>query len=225
MKASQIARVLAVAGLTLLLVCPGQVLAAGRLLEFLPKAQPSEVFPGADRFGTPQGEPPLAGAYAGDRLLGHVYLNSDFTNAVGYSGKPIQMLVGIDPQGVIRGIKLVDHKEPIVLVGIPEKRVVDSMNALIGKAMTPICERGRAPAAGRYRERRDGHGPCDERQRGALGGAADPKRPARLRRAGSTEPPLRPLSARVDLNKARSATGRRSSGTARCAGCTSRSGR
>ena len=30
------------------------------------------------------------------------------------------------PEGIIRGIKLVDHKEPIVLVGIPERRIVDA---------------------------------------------------------------------------------------------------
>ena len=93
----------------------------------------------------PRASRPSCRAYAGDRLLGHVYLNSDFANAVGYSGKPIHMLVGIDPQGVIRGIKLVDHKEPIVLVGIPEKRVVDSMNALIGKAMTPVASGAERP--------------------------------------------------------------------------------
>ena len=51
-----------------------------------------------------------------------------FSNAVGYSGKPIHVLVGIDPTESSRGIKLVDHKEPIVLVGIPEKRIVDAMN-------------------------------------------------------------------------------------------------
>ena len=66
----------------------------------------------------------------------------------GYSGKPIHMLVGIDPQGVVRGIKLVDHKEPIVLVGIPEQRIVDAMNALIGK------DHGAAVAAGRSARRR-----------------------------------------------------------------------
>ena len=138
MKASLTARTLAVASFTLLLLWAGQALAASRLQEFLPKAQPADVFPGADRLGTPQGDPPLVPAYGGDRLLGHVYLNSDFTNAVGYSGKPIHILVGIDPQGVVRGIKLLDHKEPIILIGIPEKRVVDSMNALIGKAMGPV---------------------------------------------------------------------------------------
>ena len=137
--------ILALASLVLHLFWAGQALAASRLEEFLPKASPAEVFPGADRFGLPQGDPPLVPAYDGDRLLGHVYLNSDFANAVGYSGKPIHMLVGIDPQGVIKGLKLVDHKEPIVLVGIPERRVVDSMNALIGKAMAPVASGAERP--------------------------------------------------------------------------------
>lgn len=129
----------------LLFVCVGEAGAASRLQEFLPTAQPAEIFPGADRFGAPQGDPALVPAYTGDRLLGHVYLNSDFANSVGYSGKPIHMLVGIDPQGVVRGIKLVDHKEPIVLIGIPEKRVIDSMNVLIGKAIGPVSSGAERP--------------------------------------------------------------------------------
>jgi NosR/NirI family nitrous oxide reductase transcriptional regulator len=123
----------------------GDAFAAGRVQEFLPKAQPADFFPGADRFGTPQGDPPLVPVQQGDRLLGHVYLNSDVTSATGYSGKPIHMLVGIDPNGVITGINLVDHKEPIVLIGIPERRIVDAMNALIGKDMRPISSGAERP--------------------------------------------------------------------------------
>ncbi|MBJ6125599.1 NosR/NirI family protein [Microvirga splendida] len=129
----------------ILLLWAGQALAAGRVQEFLPKAQPSEFFPGADRFGTPQGDPPLIPVQQGDRLLGYVYLNSDFTGTTGYSGKPIHMLVGIDPNGVITGIKLVDHKEPIVLIGIPERRIVDAMNKLIGKDMKPVSTGAERP--------------------------------------------------------------------------------
>lgn len=116
---------------------------AARLSEFLAGVAPSESFPGADRIGAPQGEPPLAPAYQGGRLLGHVYLNTDVTDATGYSGKPIHMLVAIDTDGVIRGIRLRDHKEPIVLIGIPEQRVVAAMNRLVGAAMAPIA-RGEA---------------------------------------------------------------------------------
>ncbi len=134
---------MALLGAVMLFLWTGPGMAAGRVMEFLPKAQPSEFFPGADRFGAPQGNPPLV--HQGDRLLGYVYLNSDFTSAVGYSGKPVQILVGIDPNGVITGIKLVDHKEPIVLVGIPERRIVAAVNTLVGKNMKPIATGAERP--------------------------------------------------------------------------------
>ena len=80
-----------------------------------------------------------------EQLLGFVYLNSDFANATGYSGKPIQLLVGITPKGVVTGLKMVEHKEPIVLLGIPEKRVLEAVNKLIGADMDRVA-RGTAPA-------------------------------------------------------------------------------
>jgi NosR/NirI family nitrous oxide reductase transcriptional regulator len=118
--------------LLVMLLLSSAVLAGERLAEYLPKAQPADFFAGADRFGEPVGDPPIAPAYRGDELAGYVYLNSDFTASIGYSGKPIHILVGIDRAGVVRGLKLVDHKEPIVLIGIPEARVVASLNTLIG---------------------------------------------------------------------------------------------
>jgi len=129
----------------LLLSAASPAVAASRVQEYLPKAQPAEFFPGADRFGPPQGDPPLVPAYQGDRLLGYVYLNSDVTGATGYSGKPINLLVGIDPNGVITGIKLVDHKEPIVLIGIPERRIVAAVNTLVGKDMKPVATGAERP--------------------------------------------------------------------------------
>lgn len=119
--------------------------AASDLASYLPKVAPSDFFSDADRFGPPQGDPPVVPVYRGDRLQGFVYLNSDFANAIGYSGKPIQLLVGIDPKGVLTGLKLVEHKEPIVLVGIPEKRILEAVNKLIGSDMGSVA-RGSAPA-------------------------------------------------------------------------------
>jgi len=109
------------------------------LSSYIAKVQPADFFPDATKFGDQQGDPPLAPVYAGEQLKGYVYLNSDFTNATGYSGKPIHLIVGIDSAGVIRGVKLVDHKEPIVLIGIPQQRIVDAMNKLIGVDMKPIA--------------------------------------------------------------------------------------
>jgi NosR/NirI family nitrous oxide reductase transcriptional regulator len=124
----------------------GVAYADSRLGEFAARATPQEFFPQATRFGEPQGEPPILPAYAADKLLGYVYLNSDFTASTGYSGKPVRMLVGIDTGGVITGLKLVEHKEPIVLVGVPERRVVEAVNKLVGMHIGPIAAgKERAP--------------------------------------------------------------------------------
>jgi len=119
--------------------------AAGDLKNYLPKISPADLFPGADRFGPAQGDPPIVPVYRGDQIQGFVYLNSDFANAVGYSGKPIRILVGIDPKGVITSVKLVDHKEPIVLIGIPEARIVAALNSLIGRDMKPVASGAENP--------------------------------------------------------------------------------
>ena len=109
------------------------VLAAGQLSTYLAKVQPGELFQGADRFGAVIGEPPIAPVYRGKDIAGYAYLNSDFTSSVGYSGKPIHIIVGIEATGIVRGIKLIDHKEPIVLIGIPQAKVVASLNSIIGR--------------------------------------------------------------------------------------------
>ena len=138
--------IIAVAAILLILLAlPLPAGAASRLGEFLPNVQPSGLLAGADRFGEPQGEPPIVPAYRGDELVGYVYLNSDFTRSIGYSGKPIHILVGIDTQGVLRGFKLVGHSEPIVLIGIPVEKVVASLNNLVGRDMRRVSS-GQEPA-------------------------------------------------------------------------------
>src|SRR4051812_8735373 len=107
--------------LALLLVgwASGSAQADGQLAGFLDKAQPSDLVQGADRFGAVEGTPPTAPIFKGNQLLGFVYLNSDVVDSTGYSGKPIRILVALDPSGRILGAKLMEHHEPIVLVGIP----------------------------------------------------------------------------------------------------------
>lgn len=122
-----------------------QSMAAGQLSEKLQKVQPGEIFPGATRFGEPTGDPPIAPIFRGGELLGYAFLNSDVTSSVGYSGKPIRIVVGIDSKGIVRGLKLVDHKEPIVLIGIPEAKVVASVNSLIGKDLGRVSAGAERP--------------------------------------------------------------------------------
>lgn len=119
--------------------------AQSRLVAFAEQVKPQEFFSQATRFGDPQGDPPVLPVFANDVQIGFVYLNSDFTGSVGYSGKPIHILVGIDMQGVISGFKLMEHKEPIVLVGVPERRVVEALNKLVGTKIGPIASGAERP--------------------------------------------------------------------------------
>ena len=82
--------------------------------------QPSDLIPGADRFVAVEGAPPRVQALEGSTLRGYVFLNTDVVGAVGYSGKPIHLLIGLDNEGTIAGVVLHEHHEPIVLIGIPE---------------------------------------------------------------------------------------------------------
>ena len=74
----------------------------------------------------------VAPIYKGDEKVGLAYLTSDYVNTTGYSGKPIHQMVAIDMAGVIRKVLLIKHHEPIVLIGIPEKRIVAVLDTYQG---------------------------------------------------------------------------------------------
>ncbi len=95
---------------------------------YLVEVAPAEVFPGADRFGPAEGAPPAMAAFKGEQLLGYVFETSD----IGYSGKPVRLLVGMDQAGVIVGAKVKEHHEPILLAGIPPEKLTQFVDALVG---------------------------------------------------------------------------------------------
>ncbi|MFV0298815.1 MAG: 4Fe-4S binding protein, partial [Hyphomicrobiaceae bacterium] len=111
------------------------------LHDFLTPATLADVFPGAGRFNPPGGTPPVSAVYAGEKLQGYVYLNSDIVNSTGYSGKPIRILIGIDVDGRIVGAKLVEHHEPIVLAGIPAAKLEAFIQSYVGQRAADALKR------------------------------------------------------------------------------------
>lgn len=99
------------------------VQAKSELPRFLKSISSQEIFPNADKIGKPIGTPLVAPAYEKGKQVGLVFLTSDYVNTIGYSGKPIHQLVAIDMQGILKKVLLVEHHEPIVLIGIPEERI------------------------------------------------------------------------------------------------------
>jgi NosR/NirI family nitrous oxide reductase transcriptional regulator len=104
-----------------------------RLAEFLAKTPAAELIPGSDHYGPIEGNPRVAKAFGGQKLVGYAFVNADWVNSTGYSGQPIQILVGLTPEGKIAGARLMAHHEPIVLIGIPPERIANFIQGYVGR--------------------------------------------------------------------------------------------
>ena len=116
--------------------------AQSRLAEFLAQVSPAQLFPGADHYDAPQGNPPIALVRAGTRLLGYAFVNADWVDSTGYSGKPIQILVGLTTDGKLAGARLMAHHEPIVLIGIPPVRITQFIAGYVGRDVLALARSG-----------------------------------------------------------------------------------
>ena len=77
-----------------------------------------DVFPGAEGVGAFAGEPPAAEVLIGGRLAGYLLSTRAVLDSVGYSGRPFDVVVGLDLEGRITGAKLMEHNEPVLVVGV-----------------------------------------------------------------------------------------------------------
>ncbi len=102
------------------------------LPQFIDKAPIGEIVPGADQYGPLREDFPVMPALKNGEVIAWVFLTSDLVATTGYSGKPIHILMGIDLEAHITGVKLVKHSEPIVLVGIPNSKIEAVTQSLTG---------------------------------------------------------------------------------------------
>jgi len=93
-----------------------------------------QFFPGADRFGEFEGAPRAAPAYRGGQLLGYAFLSNDVLRIPAYSGRPINTLVGFDLAGRIVGVSIVQHEEPILVIGVTDERLRQFAEQYRGKS-------------------------------------------------------------------------------------------
>ena len=97
---------------------------ADSLAKFLPDLTPADLAPGADAFGPIREDVSVAPILQNGEVIAYAFLTSDYVGTTGYSGKPIHVVAAIDPDAVLTGVKLVEHSEPIVLIGIPNSKMV-----------------------------------------------------------------------------------------------------
>jgi len=99
-------------------------------------------FPKATRFGKIQGKPPAAAVYESGKVVGYVFETVMVAPIPAYSGKPIDVLVGINTRGNIVGTKVLHEDEPIFLIGIPIQKLYIYIRRFIGLRVTDRLELG-----------------------------------------------------------------------------------
>lgn len=80
-----------------------------------------QYFPQATHIGEFGDEPLAAPVYQDEVLLGYLMRTTDIAPIPAYSGEPITLLVGLDLAGQITGLKITEHSEPILVVGISDQ--------------------------------------------------------------------------------------------------------
>ena len=97
--------------------------AQGAELSDLERTRITQVFPGVERIGDAEGEFGVRRLFKGDELLGYAFQSIRVTQMPAYSGKPINLQVILDPHAVIRDAYVLEHHEPILLIGIPVEKL------------------------------------------------------------------------------------------------------
>jgi NosR/NirI family transcriptional regulator, nitrous oxide reductase regulator len=101
-----------------------------------------DVLPAAASFSQRKGSPFYVEGYGADkRVLGYVFLSTDVVDIPAYSGKPVVTLIGMDTAGIITGVRILKHSEPILLAGLPETvltRFVEQYHGKRGDARMEI---------------------------------------------------------------------------------------
>ena len=81
----------------------------------------AQLFPSATRIGPVDQNIAVTPVYQLSELLGYAFESDNFTNFIGFSGQTINLLIGLDTKGVLTGLKVLNHHEPIFLHGLGEQ--------------------------------------------------------------------------------------------------------
>lgn len=109
-----------------------------------PGAEPDPVqwiqnmFPQATRIGAKDysASIPAWPVYQVTQIIGYAYESADLLEFPGFSGEPMNFLIGIDTQGTLRGVDVLYHHEPIFMHGLGPQAFLDFLNQYPGHSIT-----------------------------------------------------------------------------------------
>jgi len=117
----------AILWLTFMLIAAPAGAAGGLSAEAITTAVPDEAL-AAQLFGVPQPVNvvrdetgvPGCGTPKNEKILGYIGSTWEVAGSVGYSGRPLDVLVAISPDARIAGARLMQHNEPVLTLGISD---------------------------------------------------------------------------------------------------------
>ncbi|MEH6579556.1 MAG: 4Fe-4S binding protein [Amphritea sp.] len=104
-------------------------------LETIKQAFPQSTSIG-DKAPLAEGKAAAWTVYNGEEVIGYGFDTNDVVNIPAYSGKPINTLIVMDTEGKLLATRVLEHHEPILLVGIPEQKLFDFVARYEGLSVT-----------------------------------------------------------------------------------------
>jgi Na+-translocating ferredoxin:NAD+ oxidoreductase RnfG subunit len=104
------------------------------------------VFPTAETITPLNGKAPAYMVRGARGQLGYAFSTQELAPISAYSGKPINSVVGLGEDGLIKGVDILHHEEPILVIGISDQDLHHFIDQFEGKKST---DRIRVGAHGR----------------------------------------------------------------------------
>ena len=98
----------------------------------LDRGQFSAVMPEATSYGKATGAPLSVAAYKEEALIGYIFNSRAVVASAGYSGRPLDILVGINLAGIITGTLIIEHHEPILEIGVSDNDLQNFITQFVG---------------------------------------------------------------------------------------------
>jgi len=108
--------------------------------------QVQRVFPEAHTITLLNDKAPAYAVRSERRHLGYAFSTLDLAAISAYSGKPIETIVGLGEDGLIKAVNIWHHEEPILVIGISDNDLAAFVNQFVGRKTT---DRIRVGAQGR----------------------------------------------------------------------------
>lgn len=116
--------------------------AAPVLPGFLEKFPAESFVPGADAYGPMLEDLPVVPVLKAGETVGYAFVNSDLVGSIGYSSRPIHVLLAIDTEAVLLNAAMVQQSEPLLQSGRRRRDVDKMVAAYAGRDLKPEAVAG-----------------------------------------------------------------------------------